>query len=449
MPSLAARLLIVAIIVLISFFGIVGLTLERAYYATAEEALRDRLAGQIYALIATTEIDEQHNIFMPDPVPEAIYFVAGPELYAQIAKADGDWVWRSTPLQYSQIQFIRDLKRNERYFGYTTEKGKTFATLSHGIAWDDSLNPQRYVYSVAEDLTFFSTKIISFRKNLWGWLAAVGLLFLVVQGGIIRWGLAPLQGAAAELSAIESGVQIQLIKDYPSDLKGITDNLNALLRHQQEHLERYRHTLGDLAHSLKTPLAVLQSTVEKTPDLIELKTVVQEQLDRMNQITEYQLQRAAAAGKTPLLAPVALESIVMKIVNSLLKVYSSKNVQTHILVSEDVEFHGDEGDLMEVLGNLLDNAFKWSDAKVVVNIKHINQGSAHGIEILVEDDGLGIPNKKIQQVIHRGVRADQGVQGHGIGLSVVQDIVHIYGGELKLGNSELGGARVSASLYTN
>ncbi|MDH5326621.1 MAG: ATP-binding protein [Gammaproteobacteria bacterium] len=457
MPSLTARVLIVASIVLISFFGLVGLTLERAYYSTTEEALKDRLAGQIYALIATTEVKEQ-GVYMPDPVPEALYFLAGPELYAQISQVgDKTPVWRSSSLATGELGFIADLQRNERYFSYSTsqQNGKAFAMLSHGVAWDDSLNPQRYVYSVAEDLTVFRKKISAFRYNLWGWLCAVGLLFLLVQGGIIKWGLAPLQSAAAELSAIEQGRQMLLQREYPVDLKGLTDNLNALLGHQQEHLERYRHTLGDLAHSLKTPLAVLQSTIEKTTDLPELKQVVQDQLDRMNQITEYQLQRAAAAGKTPLVAPVNVDVVVHKIINSLMKVYNRKKVITEVKVTSGAVFHGDEGDLMEVAGNLLDNAFKWCDSKVAIRISSLGEADTtnplaeNGILIVVEDDGLGIPDRKIKQVIQRGVRADQGVHGHGIGLSVVQDIVHIYGGELRLGRSELGGARVAASLSTH
>jgi two-component system sensor histidine kinase PhoQ len=119
-------------------------------------------------------------------------------------------------------------------------------------------------------------------------------------------------------------------------------------------------------------------------------------------------------------------------------------------VTPGLEFHGDEGDFMEVVGNLLDNAFKWCTNKVNLHIKPIEKKDLvhEGIVILVEDDGPGIPAKLVQQVTQRGVRADEGIKGHGIGLSVVQDIVQIYGGTLKISTGTLGGAGISASLVT-
>ena len=451
MLSLNLRILIAASVVLVSFFGIAGVTLDRAYYITSEDALKDRLMGQIYTLIATTGLDEHNNILISDSVSEVLSFLAGPDLYAQIATNNNTPIWRSHSLENSGLSFESGLSRNEmRFAKLTMGEGKSFAALSYGVGWEDSHKQHVYIYSVAEDLAAFNAKISSYRKKLWGLLGGVGMVLLLVQGTIMRWGLAPLQKAAAELSAIEAGKQYRLQHTYPGELKSLTDNINALLGHQNEHLERYRHTLGDLAHSLKTPLAVLQSSVEEQHSYKELKAVLQEQVNRMNQITEYQLQRAAAAGQTPLIAPISVNLISEKILASLKKVYADKKISVETEVAPGLEFHGDEGDFMEVVGNLLDNAFKWCKNKVSLKITSIEKKDIlhDGIVILVEDDGAGIPAKLVEQVTQRGVRADQGIKGHGIGLSVVQDIVQIYGGILKIDASRLGGAAISARLLT-
>ncbi|WP_455204746.1 ATP-binding protein [Kaarinaea lacus] len=452
MLSLNARVLIAASIVLVSFFGIAGFILDRTYYLAAEDALKDRLIGQIYTLIATTGLGEDNNIVISDAAPDVLYFMAGPDIYAQIATNNGGLIWRSISLDTLTIPFATHIERNQRRFSKSTlEDGKSFATLSYGVGWEDSDSQHVYIYSVAEDLVDFNHQVLNFRRTLWGWLGGIGLVLLVVQGSIMRWGLAPLQAAAHELSGIEAGKQFRLARQYPGELKSLTDNLNALLDHQHEHLERYRHTLGDLAHSLKTPLAVLQSSVEEPLSFGELKTIVQDQVNRMNQITEYQLQRAATAGTTPLVAPISVKQVCEKILASLQKVYADKNIETHLQVSEKLEFHGDQGDFMEVVGNLADNAFKWSKGNVAVRIEKLAKQdyALKGISITVEDDGPGIPPKLVEQVIQRGVRADQGISGHGIGLSVVQDIVQIYGGVLNIDRSEMGGACISASLLTN
>jgi two-component system sensor histidine kinase PhoQ len=451
MLSLNLRVLIVASIVLVSFFGIAGFTLDRAYYLTAEKALKDRLLGQIYALIATTGVDENNNIFIPDIAPDVLYFLAGPDMYAQIAANNGRVIWRSPSLDKFSLSFPTGLSRNESAFAKVKlPQGPDFAIMSYGVGWDDRVKQHVFIYSVAENMQTFEHQVNGFRRTLWGWLGGVGLVLLVAQGSIMRWGLAPLQTAAEELSAIEEGKKTRLSHRYPGELQGLTNNLNALLDHQNEHLERYRHTVGDLAHSLKTPLAVLQSSVEEGLSFDELKRIVQEQVDRMNQITEYQLQRAATAGQRPLGAPVPVWQVSKKILSGLQKVYADKNVRVELGVGRELEFHGDEGDLMEMLGNLVDNAFKWCRSIVKVTIADLKESDLvhQGIHIIVEDDGPGIPSELARQVTERGVRADQGISGHGIGLSIVQDIVHVYGGRLTIGESAYGGAAIDATLLT-
>lgn len=447
--SLNARVLLAASAVLASFFGLAGLTLDRAYRLSAEVALHERLQGQVYALIAAADIDDDGRVYLTDRLPEARFSMMGFDLYAQVVVNDNQLVWSSPSLETLEINFITRLSRNENYFGETRlTNGKIFKTFSIGVAWDDGHDNLIYTFSAAENLEVITKQINLFRRSLWGWLGGVALLLLAVQGTIVSWGLSPLAKATEELDAIKAGNKDQLTYRYPGELQGLTNNVNALLIHQHEHMERYRRTLGDLAHSLKTPLSVLQVAADENQNATKLRQVVEEQLERMNQITEYQLQRAAAVGQVPLVAPVSIFEITKKVLASLDKVYADKKVVCHLNMREDIVYHGDEGDLIEIIGNLADNAYKWCKRKVEIQAsvgKHPGQVRER-LKYSVHDDGPGISSKLARQVIQRGVRADEGISGHGIGLSVVQDIVQIYGGKISIAASDLGGAEVTFTL---
>jgi two-component system sensor histidine kinase PhoQ len=165
----------------------------------------------------------------------------------------------------------------------------------------------------------------------------------------------------------------------------------------------------------------------------------------MSQSVEYQLQRAAAAGRTALIAPVPVEPVVQKVIASLSKAYHQKGVTWSVEIAPSTLFHGDQGDFMEVIGNLIDNAFKWAQFHVVLHAFSTKNGggSEAGLVIEVDDDGPGIPTAKLSSILHRGIRADPDIGGHGIGLAVVRQIVEeIYRGDISFDRGPLGGTRV-------
>ena len=189
-----------------------------------------------------------------------------------------------------------------------------------------------------------------------------------------------------------------------------------------------------MAHSLKTPLAGLQTGLSqnKTDDGL------QEQIARMNSIEEYQLQRAATAGSASSTGILNVKNILNRMLDSLQKVYRDKPIQLNVSVNENVSFKGDEGDLMELLGNLLDNAYKWANTQIDVSAE--SQGGKLCLRVM--DDGPGIAPDQVANLLKRGVRADQNVAGHGIGFSIVCNIVDAYQGELVIDKSPLGGAEI-------
>ena len=455
MVSLTTRLLIAASIALAAFLGVTGFVLDGAYRNSAENALKDRLRGYANALIAAAEPDNRGTIHLTHALPELRFFTEGSGLYAQISSNKissnkGKYDWLSPSMAGLKIDFTHELKRGSHHFEYiVASDGSLLYAFNIGVTWDESENAaEGYTFSVAEDLESFEADINGFRKLLWGWLGAVAIVLLVVQGSILRWGLMPLRRVTEDLRAIEAGKQTELPGRYPKELTGLTDNLNALIRSEREHLERYRNTLGDLAHSLKTPLALLRGEVEAQNNNDQLRSSVQQQIDRMSQIIEYQLQRASTSGRTALVAPVSVKDIVLKVMTALDKVYAEKHITHRTDIGDNILFYGDESDLMELLGNLIDNAYKWCQEKVIITAEQQSSDDKRrpGLLIKVEDDGPGIPAEMVNHVMRRGARADKEISGHGIGLAMVNDIMRVYEGRLEITSGALGGACLSVQF---
>jgi two-component system sensor histidine kinase PhoQ len=304
-----------------------------------------------------------------------------------------------------------------------------------------------YTFAVAETMEPLLQEIAGFRRTLWIWLSGATLVLLLVQGMVLRWGLSPLRQVATALQRIESGDEDRLKGDYPPELRGLTRNLNALLDRTRASQERYRNSLADLAHSLKTPLAILRGAAAEG-GREALRPTVDEQVQRMDEIVRHQLQRAAASGRSTLIRSVPLAPVVDKVLRAMDKVYSARAVESRTDLSPDARFFGDEADLFEILGNLLDNAYKYCRGRVLVAAGPAPSDDSvrAGLELRVEDDGPGIPEEQVSIVLQRGRRADQREEGHGIGLTVVDEIVRLYEGSLTIGRSELGGVSIRVRL---
>ncbi len=450
MLSLNARSLIAATVMLTAFLGLTGLTLDRAFRDSAEEAVRERLKAHLYGLLAIAELDADGNMLVPDMLPEERFTRPGSGLYAQVSDERGQAHWLSRSQLGQGLPLLKGMGQGEWRFGHVvTEHGVELYALSFGVAWEDETTANRnFTFSVAEALDYYLNQVSRFRRGLWGWLAAVALLLLVAQIGILRWGLAPLRRVEHDLGGIEAGKQERLEGVYPRELRGLTNNLNSLLRTERRQMERYRDALADLAHSLKTPLAVLRGACNRQAGDDGLAPLVREQGKRMEQIVEYQLQRAATSGRTALMGAVAIAPLVNRIVDSLAKVYAAKPVNCTIEIDSSLRFSGDEGDLMELFGNLLDNAFKWCDCRVRVQARRETGAPDQPgqLVVVVEDDGQGAPRDEVDRILKRGERADITITGHGIGLAVVQEIVSAYQGTLGIAAAPLGGASVQVRL---
>lgn len=450
MHSFSGRLLIAASVVLAAFLGLTGLILDRAFRDSAQSAVQDRLQAQVYMLLGVVDVDAFNRLTLPQTLPEARFSTPDSGLYADVMDAQGNLVWRSPSLLGRALPFfpaVRD-PGDVQFAPLEAADGDPLFLLAFTVSWEVAPNHYRlYTFRVAETQWNFLDQLWSFRRSLWGWLLAATGVLLAVQGLILRWSLKPLRRVAAEVTEIESGQCTELSSDYPEELRPLTTNLNALVRQSRTLLERYRNALGDLAHSLKTPLAVLRGALENGASPQELRQALIEQVERMNRTVDYQLQRAAASGPIALSVPLPVAPLAHRILDSLAKVYAERALDFRCEIATNTVFYGDEGDLMEILGNLADNACKWARQQVVVRAWPAEDDRPAELVLEVDDDGPGIRAEQVPLLLNRGQRADPTVAGHGIGLAVVRDLVEeVYYGRLEIGYGALGGAKVRARL---
>ena len=441
MISLRARLILAASLVLSIFILIAGYTLDRAFYNSAERNLQENLDTQLTLLMSSAEVESTENIDMPTRLLETKFSLPSSGLYATIVNEKGKVLWKSLSTVGVVIPKPRILKTGEQDLIRVTLGEENFYVKSYGISWYTNDSKVPMTFNVITDLHAFNTQISSYRQTLWGWLIGLAAVLLLVQVTILIWGLRPLRKVISEITAIESGKQERITNNYPREILRLTDNINGLLEHEHAQQQRYRNGLADLAHSLKTPLAVLNGALAEINDK-SVKDNLTEQIQRMDHIVAHQLQRAAMAGASPVRKSLLLEPIVSKICNALTKVYHEKNISIDTHMPDKLQVRVDEGDIMEILGNLLDNACKWCNQRVRIHVTLKNEKAL----FIISDDGPGIEQSQIDLILQRGGRADQAKPGQGIGLSVVVDIINAYKGELSITHSNMGGAAFSFDL---
>jgi signal transduction histidine kinase len=297
--------------------------------------------------------------------------------------------------------------------------------------------------SVAQDYTPVRESFRLMRQvGLVLGLAAL-LLILVLQRVTVRRALRPLETAREQIAQLQQGQRSQLDTQVPVELEPLVAQINHLLAHTEDSLKRSRNALGNLGHALKTPLAVLLSVAssEQLKDQPQLAKLLREQLQQVQQRLNRELNRARLAGET---LPGALFDCDSELPGLLatLNMIHGEHLDLSYHVHPGLQLPWDREDLLELLGNLLDNACKWADADVRLSI----DATPHSFELRVEDDGPGIPEAQRTQVFSRGTRLDEQTDGHGLGLGIVRDIVEVWGGTLQLHESELGGLKVLIEL---
>lgn len=450
MNSLSSRLLISVSVLLLFFFGATIAVLDRAFTEAGEQARRDILDGHLVALLAAAEPDASGQLLMPDRLREPRFGRIGSGLYAELRELDGNVLWRSRSALDLEVPAGVELELGDHVFARESLiDGTPLLTLSLAVDWEiDEELSRVYVFKVAESLDGFNAQVAEFRGQLFGWFAAVALTMLLAFSMLLRGLLKPLRQIETEITEIEEGSRVSLSGRFPTELTGVARNMNLLIDSERARSDRYRYTLDNLAHSLKTPLAAMRALLhEQQGD--DFGARYNEQIDRMDEIVRYQLRKPAAAGADKLvLVPVSVEKEVTRLIDGLGKVYRDKNPEFEVRLEKGLQFRGDTGDFLELAGNLLDNACKWCESKVrIVVVPSVGASAvASGMILTVADDGPGIPEDAAAALLQRGMRLDESTPGHGIGLAVVKDIARSYGGQLSIQKADIGGAEITVSI---
>ncbi len=436
--SLRWRQFRAASLVLAGFLGLTGMALERAFEHSAEAALRLRLESRIYALLAVAESqDSGPPTLAMHPLPDPAFAQPGSGIYAVLRDRQRKVVWRSPSLVGQALDWP-DAERpgDIDAADIVLPDGHMARAASLRVLWEAGGREAEYTLSVAESRVVVDAEIAVFRKHLWFWLGAVTLALMGVLIVLVNWALRPVRRLGMDLKRIEAGTAERLMGNYPKELAPLADQLNGFIAREKARLERYRQALGDLAHSLKTPLAVLRTTASGVGSREELARTVETEVGRMNEIVSYRLSRAAAAGGTVTGRLLAVAPTARRIVHALERIHVARHLRFEVDLPDTFTLPVESGDLSEVLGNLLDNAAKWARSRVRI----AGGKSPDAREFSVEDDGPGFPG---DMTVARGQRADSTVPGHGLGLSLVADIVADHGGRLELGRSVFGGGKVT------
>ncbi|PHM75190.1 sensor protein PhoQ [Xenorhabdus kozodoii] len=391
---------------------------------------------------------------------------------ALIYDNEGNVLWRQNNVPELESMIDPDwLKKNGLYTleAYFKEKGDFFYNPTATPNQDNTKKAENgkdvlLTYSVAVNIYPATDKLpamtiviidtipqdVQESAKVWEWFGYVLIANLLLIIPLIwlaaDWSLRPIKSLIRQINSLENGEREKLEENPPTELKGLVRNLNNLLSNERKRYAKYHTTLSDLTHSLKTPLAVLQSTLRslRPPQKLTIEQaepIMLEQIDRISQQIGYYLHKANMRSDHSLLlrqlssVPILLDGLI----SALTKVYQEKGVKITLDVSPEVTWLGEKNDFLEVMGNILDNACKYCLKWVKVTATM----GENSLTIIVDDDGLGVPPDKREMIFQRGLRADTLRSGQGLGLSIASEIVEQYEGDISIDGSPLGGTRVN------
>ncbi len=443
MNSISVRLLLAASVVLALFITITIYTIQSAVDIRSEQSQFARLQGQMYALLGVSDIDENGTVSIAvDDLPNPLMAQPMSGEYAEVRNSFEARAWASPSLTTA---LPSDPEGAIGEWRFNTEESPELGPLfvvRFAVEWQMNDGPAMpYQYVIASSSAKFNQQREEFNRNIWLAMLSMGGLMLMLMTLILAWGLRPLRKLSAQLREIEAGERDALPGRLPIELRPLTGSINTLIASERNRRKRYRNTLDDLAHSLKTPLSVLRNI--NTADNAS-HGEVSRQTDRMNEIVSYHIKRADAGSQRLLTPPLALAESVQRMVSTMKKVYAEQSIAFDVDIDPQTSARIESADWLEILGNLLDNACKYGASAVSISADTIEQIT----RITIDDNGPGFPADAGDSLLDRGTRADTHKEGQGIGLAVSHELIENYGGELTLNRSPGGGARVSIELPT-
>ena len=425
-------------------FGAAGLTF--LFRQTVFSDLDDRLGAVVESLLAHVQLTDDGSLQLAQSPTDPSYTRSLSGRYWQVEFQDSDTALASRSLAGEMLELgaLGQLALAEPgrlvIGGVRGPDGEMLRTHVRALTLADA--PRLVVFAAAEDRAPADADVLRF--------AAVAASLFVVFAGLlagamyaqVRLGLGPVLRMGRAVAAVRDGEQSRISGEYPSELIPLAGELNGLLDHSREVVERARTHVGNLAHALKTPITVLGN--EARSDDGPLAELVSRQTQIMADQVEHHLRRArAAANARAIGARTPVKEVLDDLGRTLRRIHGRRGIMLDWSVPDDLAFRGERQDLEDLAGNLMDNACKWASGQVIVRAEALGEGRWR---LEVDDDGPGLPQDKRAQVLGRGVRLDEHAPGTGLGLAIVLDLARAYGGEIELGDAPIGGLRAALTL---
>ena len=424
--SLRKRFFLSSAVVLVLVMLLSAIIVDWQFQEKLQHSNKEKMKLHIYTLLSIAELTDA-GFSLPDILQDERFNQLSSGFIAKVVDVNDQSIWTSLSFNDSVQAIELSEKTGEWTYGSAFFQGEKYLTLSYLVSWQVDEQQHLYHFQIAQSLSNYNNEVFQFRTLNYSRFFIVTLCLFLCQLAALNFSFRPIERLENEVRAMESGSIKALADDYPKELIGVTKNFNALLDKEYRQREKYRLSMADLAHSLKTPMAIIRTEIQQKPDNI----VLLDALQRADQTIEYQLRRAVISGHSLVNNAVNILHVLNMVGNALEKIYHHKNVELHANIDESLLFRGDENDLMEIFGNLLDNAFKYSHSEITVSAYQKEQG----LIINITDDGEGFKDGQSQRIFNRGERLDRQDLGQGIGLAVVLDIVKSYGGTITACNS--------------
>lgn len=429
---------------------VIGIVLSSLYRNAVERAFDRRINVYLRNIVAEIANNPKTPTIEPETLGEPLFFIPSSGWYWQITRL-GDQpekkYSRSSP--DGGFPTLESLNVPQIYGGLRQAylPGPDGQRLRAVERFLDLGDDGKFLLFIAGDSFEIDDEVSGFNDALLLTFGFIGLAFLAIIWFQIRYGLRPLKKISEALSEIRSGETERLQGDFPKEVAPLAREVNALLDSNREVVDRARTHVGNLAHALKTPLSVLLNESRNLKGQVAEK--VREQLGVMRDQVQRHLERARISARVAVISnTIEVAPVIELLVRTMEKIHRERGLALHTKLNPETRFRGEQQDLEEMVGNLVDNACKWASSRVDVEmfVQNAQKGVASSFRIQVDDDGPGLAPDEREEVLHRGRRLDESKPGTGLGLSIVLELAKLYGGTLKLGASPLGGLRAELVL---
>lgn len=447
--SLGARLFLSAAFCCVLILVLAGVGLTTFYRRSAERGFDERLSVYIKQLVADLAAPPETERQTIGDLGEPRFDLPLTGWYWQITRLDGERpnVRSSRSLVGGQLPRLLDqpIAPNSRGLRESYVSGPDDRQLRILEREIDVGEDGRFIVAVAAPADEIEGDIQDFRFALAMTFVLLGIALVASTLVQVRFGLRPLVRLRSAVGSVRTGESPRIPGQYPPDLAPLASELNELIDANHEILDRARTQVGNLAHALKTPLSVMMNEAGSGEG--QLPQTVRTQTAVMRDQVQYYLDRARAAALSGALGGVTeVAPSLEALLRTFMKISQDREIEGSHTVPVSLRFRGEKQDFEEMLGNLLDNAFKWAASRVEVSLDGSKAGEGEKMALLIDDDGSGLPESARAEVLKRGHRLDEATPGSGLGLSIVVDLAKLYGGELTLLRSPLGGLRARLVL---